>query len=105
MGAEKYLKDLYSIQNKLVKKITRIKKNKDGSISHVRVAGEGLVSKVDIIRRIDNGEKFETSPSNGQTGSEVHVVGDKNLPIKDRYIRSDGNPIKEDNLGELEVEE
>lgn len=61
---------------------------KDGVIEKVYVKDEGCKSKQSIINRIDNGDKF--------------VVGTASVNVVDnKYLRTDANNTKSDNLGSL----
>lgn len=72
------------------KKITGLSKNENGSIKSVYVEGEGCWAKQSIIDRINRKEIFEVN------GTNVNVVDDK-------YLRTDKNQTKSDNLGELDI--
>ncbi len=69
--------------------ITHVRKDDKGVITHVKTKYDEL-TKTQVITNIISELITYVVPS----GEKVHVVDG-------RYIRSDGNDTKEDNLGEL----
>lgn len=79
---------------KRVKYIIEVCENEDGNISEVKIEGGDTKSKSSVIEEIKRGENYKTKTEDGKIGSDVHIVSNS-------YIRTDGNEIKKDNLGEL----
>lgn len=58
-------------------------------------------SRQTVIKSIESGDEYYTVPPNGsggyQWGDSIEVI-----PIKgEKFLRTDGNEVEEDNLGEL----
>jgi hypothetical protein len=89
--------------------VEKIRKDKDGNISELRVHHReegnvmklfGWYTKAEVISRIEQGSGFMTISigSNGwNKGADIHVVN----TTSGKYLRTDGNNIARDNLGNL----
>lgn len=84
----------------MIKFIIAVRKNPNGNINSCKCLSGEILSKIEVINDIESGNIYYTALKRNEEyiiGSKIDVIN----TIYGKYLRTDGNSIAQDNLGNL----